>query len=511
MARPPVGYRLRKSRHQRGLTQAALAARVGISASYLSLIEHGNRDVAGSLLRRLAEELDLDVGELTGAGALRLVQDLIEITTDPLLRDLEIDPGGAQEIVGRRPEWARAAVRLHRSYQRASTLAETLTDRLAHDSTLLQASHELLTRMTPVRSFAEILKEHPDIERSQRERFTTLIAEESAKLGDIANALFERLSNFGGTGSPTTPAEEVDDFIVDHGNYFPELEDAAARLATRIGPGGAPEEIALAEWLENQHGIKVVPGEARDRRGTFDRNEATIRMPPGLPTATRRFQLARAVFALEEAALVEPLREDALLTSGEARERATSALYSYGAGALLFPYDAFLDASETTRYDLDRLASRFAASPEQVCHRLVSLRRPGAEGVPFAFLRVDPAGNISKRFGLPNLRLPRYGGTCPLWAIYRALQTPSAIVTQRVRLPDGREFLFVARGIQKAPTAFGVPSETFSLMIACESIYEERLVYRSAPGLPLDTGINCYLCPRQACSQRAHPQLPGLQ
>jgi predicted transcriptional regulator/DNA-binding XRE family transcriptional regulator len=518
MVRPPVGYRLRQSRRQSGITQVALAARVGISASYLNLIEHGKRDVAGALLRRLAGELDLDVAELTGAEASRLVHDLTEIGTDPLLRDLNMDPAGSQEIVGRRPEWGRAIVRLHRSYRHASTLAETLSDRLAHDSTLLQASHELLTRMTPVRSFAEILREHPDLGREQRERFTALIAEESGKLGDIAKALFERLSDFSESGRPTTPAEEVDDFIIDRGNYFPELEEAAERLAVRMGEGStgtseAPDDAMLSKWLARAHNVKVNvhepanAAEAAERRGAYDPAAGVFRFRLGLPPPTRRFQLARLAFALEEPDLAKRLADDPRLTSEAARARAVNALHSYGAGALVLPYDALLRAAENARYDLDRLASRFGASMEQVCHRLVTLRRPGAEGVPFAFLRVDPAGNVSKRFSLPTLRLPRHGGACPLWAIYRAHQSPSAIVTQRVRLPDGREFLFMARAISKPSAAFGAPGETFSVMIACESIYAERLIYDAAPELTIETGINCHLCPRQACPQRAYPQL----
>jgi predicted transcriptional regulator/transcriptional regulator with XRE-family HTH domain len=515
MARPPVGYRLRQARRDCGMTQAALAAHADISASYLNLIEHGKRDVAGALLRRLAEALELDVAELTGAEISRLVHDLTEISTDPLLRDLKVDPPGAQEIVGRRPEWGRAVVRLHRSYHHASNLAEALSDRLAHDSTLLEASHELLTRMTPVRSFAEILKEHPDLESEQRERFTALIAEESAKLGDIAKSLFERLSSFGVSSRPTTPAEEVDDFFIDRGNHFPTLEGAAANLLAQMRYADGPSEAMLYDWLATRHDVSIETGDASNaldltaRRGTFDSAERAIRLPLGLPAPTRRFQLARVVFSLEAATLAEELTEDARLTSDAARERALNALYSYGAAAMLLPYDRFLEAAERTRYDLDHLAARFSASQEQVCHRLVTLRRSGAEGIPFAFLRVDPAGNISKRFSLPGLRLPRYGGACPLWAIYRAFQAPAEIAIQRVRLPDAREFLLMARAVSKPSAAYGSPAETYSVMIACESIYAERLIYGSAPGMTVETGINCHLCPRPACPQRAFPQLGG--
>jgi predicted transcriptional regulator/transcriptional regulator with XRE-family HTH domain len=517
MIGPPVGYRLRQRRRQRGLTQVSLARAVGISASYLNLIEHGKRDVAGGLLHRLADALELEVAEVTGTEASRLVQDLTEITADPLLRDLAIDSAGAQEIVGRQPGWGRAVVRLHRSYRGASVLAETLAERLAHDPNLLEASHELLTRMTSIRSFAEILRKHSEIEPARRERYTALIAEESSKLGDIAKAVFERLSDFGDSARPTTPAEEVDDFIIDRRSFFAELEEAAGALARRMGLGDIPAEAEIASWLTESHGIRIETVDGSEamfdalRHGAFDAGARAFRIPAGLPAPTRRFQLARLAFSLEAAAPVAELVRDPRLTSDAARERTTRALYSYGAGALVLPYDAVLKAAGQVGYDLDRLEAIFGASTEQICHRLVTLRRPGAEGIPFAFMRVDPAGNISKRYSLPTLPLPRYGGACPLWAVYRTQQTPGALVTQRVRLPDGREFLFMARTVAKPSPSFGVPGETFSVMIACEAVFAGQIVYgealRGAAGLTLEAGINCHLCPREGCAQRAFPQV----
>ena len=519
MDRPHVGLHLRQCRRQRGMTQVALAAEVGISASYLNLIEHGKRDVAGRLLRRLADALELDLEQIRGAETSRLIQDMTEIAADPLLRDLSVDPAGGQEIVARQPAWSRALVRLHRSYQRASMLAETLADRLTHDPNLLEASHELLTRMTAVRSFSEILSEHSAIEPAQRARFIALIAEESGKLGDVAKTLFERLSDFGDSARPATPAEEVDDFIIDRQSFFPELEQAAAALLEKMPVIGAPGEEAIVDWLVAAHGIRIVTlepaarGTQRFRYGVFDPRRNVFRMRLGLPSATRRFQLAKLAFALNAAEPVSALARDPRLTSDAARERATSALQSYGAGALVLPYEAFLDAAERTRYDLDHLAALFDASMEQVCHRLVTLRRPGAEGIPFAFLRVDPAGNISKRFSLPSLRLPRYGGACPLWAIYRTAQTPGAVTTQRVKLPGGREFVLIARMVGKPAAAFGMPEQRFSIMIACEAVYAGRIVYGAAltgSGLTLETEINCHVCPRTDCPQRAYPQVTAL-
>lgn len=502
MARTPVGFRLREQRRKRGLTQAALAAEVGISASYLNLIEHGRREVAGALLRRLAGVVGIDLEALSGVEDDRLVNELAEIAADPRMQDLHLEPGAAQEIVGRHVGWGRALVRLHRANGSAILLAETLADRLAHDSELVQASHALITRITSVRAFAEILSEHADLEVGRRRRFTAMLAEESERLGNAAKVLFERLSDTGPDPTPATPAQEVDDFIIDRRNYFPALEEAAARMSAGLPAAGL--EAVLRARLVERHGVGIEAPAAESEPARPAGEPSPIRFAIGTPPATVRFEMARRLFLFEERALLDRLVADRRLTSPEARRRAREALAGYGAGALLLPYDPFRDAAEQSRYDLDRLAALFDASFEQVCHRLVTLRRPGAEGIPFAFLRVDPAGNISKRFGLPNLRLPRHGGACPLWAIYRAFQTPGALATQRLRLPDRREFLFIARTVIRPSADYGAAGRIHSVMIGCDAVHAARIVY-GRTGIALEGGINCHLCPRQQCPQRAFP------
>ncbi len=507
MARAPIHFRLRDRRRELGLTQAALAGRIGISASYLNLIEHGKRLVAGALLRRIAEALDLDPGTLTGAQDARLGQEIAEIAADPLIRDLGLSARPAQDFVGRDRSWAQAIVRLHRSYSRASDLAQALADRLAHDARLVEASHELLTRITAIRSFAEILREHSDIDTERRDRFTSLIAEESGRLGEVAKGLFDRLSGAAESARPTTPAEEVDDFFIDRGNHFPTLEAIAEALASELWRDDEPRGGALRAFLTEHHGVRFAATPAPDFR--FDVASRIVAAGEGMAQATLRFQLARCVMALSAPEEVARLAEDARLTTPLARDRAVNALLSYGAGALLFPYAGFHAAAESLRYDIDALARKFGASQEQICHRLVTLRRPGTEGIPFAFLRVDPAGNISKRFSLPTLTLPRNGGACPLWAVYRAFQAPETIAVQRVRLPEQREFLLIARTVSKPSAGFGQPRESYSVMIGCEAIHADRIVYGdgqfASPSMALETGVNCYLCPRGDCRQRAHP------
>ena len=197
----------------------------------------------------------------------------------------------------------------------------------------------------------------------------------------------------------------------------------------------------------------------------------------------------------------------ARLTSAAARRRAQRALSSYLAAAVLMPYDAFLDAAERSRYDLDSLGRRFGTSYEQVCHRVVTLRRPGAEGIPFGLMRADPAGFVTKRFPLPHLLLPRHGTACPMWAVYEAFQNPGAIVRQLAAFPTGDRYLFLARAIEKPRPAFTMPRRLVSVMLACHALHADRTVYAdgldlssSAPAVPV--GPNCRLCVRRDCVYR---------
>ena len=173
----------------------------------------------------------------------------------------------------------------------------------------------------------------------------------------------------------------------------------------------------------------------------------------------------------------------------------------------LLPYEPFLAATLAARYDIDRLCRTFGASFEQVCHRFVTLRRPGAEGIRFGFMRADPAGHMTKRFPLPDLALPRYGNACPLWGVYKAFQTPGVLERQLVEFPNGARYLFLARAVEKSRHAFQTPRRFMSIMLACNVLHADRMVYADgldlssgAPALPV--GQTCRLCVRRDCASR---------
>jgi predicted transcriptional regulator len=198
------------------------------------------------------------------------------------------------------------------------------------------------------------------------------------------------------------------------------------------------------------------------------------------------------------------------LGSEASRPMAASALVSYVAAALLMPYERFLEAAERRRYDLDVLSRLFGVSYEQAAHRLATLRRPGAEGVRFAFMRSDPSGYVTKRLPLPRLPLPRYGTACPLWPIYGAFQTPGITARSFGALTSGDAFLFFARAVEKKPPSATIHRHLLSVMLVCDASDAGRVVYgdgidRKTATVPV--GTVCRLCPRMACGRRQEPPL----
>lgn len=228
MARLPIGQRIRNSRKDKGLTQSDLAEAIGISPSYLNLIEHDKRMIGGKLMKRIAEALHVEIGWLSGTEDARLAQDIVELTRSMAIDDL--DDRNALNFVAQTPEWANAFLALHRRYQDVTETALALSDRLSQDPALMELSHSVLTQITSIRSFAEILEQYSDLSSDERNRFSSIIASQSDQLGSSARTMIDLLSSASETEKPTSPANEVDDFIIHHGNYFPDLEWAAEAL-----------------------------------------------------------------------------------------------------------------------------------------------------------------------------------------------------------------------------------------------------------------------------------------
>ncbi len=483
------------------MAQRDLADRLGISTAYLSLIENDKRLVAGSLLRQTADALGVDLEFLSASRDARLADDLAELTSALGLGELSGTP--STELASRHPQWARTLISLNRNLQEARDTALALSDRLNRDPALVTLSHQTLTEITAIRSAAEILAQYPTLEADERKRFVDIVATSSDRLTASARAMLDMLEGPDALVPASTPAREVEDFIIDHGNFFAAIEDAAPAIIGQLPEHGLGLSAVLAARLEDRHGVAVRRGNGASPAG----GDRIMTIPTGAPEPTVRFTLARELAARELADAIEEIAGQAAFTSREASHRARRALARYGAGTLLMPYDRFHEAAETSRYDLAHLQGSFNASFEQVAHRLVTLRRPGAEGIPFAFVRSDPAGNISKRFSLPGLRMPQFGGACPLWALYAAFASGDRIVSQCVAMPDGQRFVFIARQVRKGAPSSAATEARYAVMLACDAHYAGRLIHADAAGPITQAGWECRSCPRPDCAQRAHPAL----
>lgn len=459
-----MGVRLRRLREERGLTQIALARMLTISPSYLNQIEQNQRPLTVQVLLKISAALGVDVQRFSEDDEARLVADLRDALSNSGLAATLSEPvsmAEIRELAANMPAVGRALLAFERRCREAEDRAAAFASRLGEDR------------------------------------------------GQIVSAL-------------PMPYEEVRDFFYARHNHVAELDTLAERFfdAWLLTPGDTA--TGLAARLARIHGIKVVRGDrdidgdgqddARERAmlRAFDATGRMLRLSPQLDAGQQAFQMATQLAFLEAGDAIEQLAESARFRSEEARRLARIGLANYFAGALVLPYRHFLDSAEHLRYDIDRLGHRYGVSFETVCHRLSTLQRTDARGVPFFFIRVDRAGNISKRQSATDFHFSRVGGTCPLWNVYEAFAQPGRILTQLANMPDGRTYLWIARSVTHSRGGYGVPEKTFAIGLGCDLHHASRLVY--AKGLKLDDpeaatpiGAGCKVCERPDCPQRAFP------
>ncbi|PTW49778.1 MULTISPECIES: helix-turn-helix domain-containing protein [Rhodovulum] len=306
-----------------------------------------------------------------------------------------------------------------------------------------------------------------------------------------------------------SPWEEVRDFFHYCDNYIDAMDRAAERFARGPEGGPDPEQRALAA-LESQ-GISLTFKDIPGLRA-YDEDSRTLTLSSHLRGPTRRFQLLHQIALLTQSQLLEATLDLARFQSPAARAIARIGMANYFAGAALLPYNRFLEAAQETRHDLELLADRFGASIEQVAHRLSTLQRPGAKGLPFFFVRVDQAGTITKRHSTTRLQFARFGGACPLWNVHRAFETPGRFLRQLAETPDGLRYVSLARDVSKPGGAWRAPVRRYAIGLGCEVRHADQLVYaddldtgNSAAYEPI--GISCRICERRDCHQRAVPPL----
>ena len=305
------------------------------------------------------------------------------------------------------------------------------------------------------------------------------------------------------------PVAESRRFLAARRNSFPGLDDAAERLAQAVAANEG-----LAGHLKARHGLRVrrlPPDVMTGATRRLDRHRREVLLDDTLDGASQSFQLALQTAYLElETEIGEVLAEGAFETEGGQR-LTRRALASYAAAALLMPYTAFARAAEARRYDVEALGRQFGASFEQTAHRLTTLQKPGQERVPFFFIRVDEAGNVSKRLDGAGFPFARHGGGCPLWSVHQAFRTPRQIVTQWLELPDGQKFFSIARTVTAGGGGFGAPRIERAIALGCAEEHAHRLVYaadhRGGPEQATPIGVTCRLCHRAECAARSAPPI----
>lgn len=457
-----IGTRIRQRRREIGITQAELAQKIGISPSYLNLIEWNKRNIAGDRLRKISDTLGLSLDDLDGASDKRLLETLREIAHLPALSSFGIESDRTGELLGRFPGWSKGIAALARSERQAVARAQNLSDRLSNDPFLSETIHRMLTRIAAIRSAADILVDYPDLPADRRNRFNAIVHEESRVLSDVGEALTVYLDKTDDTDRVLTPLDEVEALFETRENHFDEVEEATSRLAPLLTDPLPISRQAKARALVEEHLAKLI--------------QDLIKAQPQIKTAA-------------------------------ARARATNALFGYAVGAILMPMTIFAERSRELRFDIEALAQSFSVEINSICQRMTALR-PSMNVPRFGYFRANAAGTIIEMLGLEDLALPRYAAACPLWVLYRAQQSPETVIRQRAIFPSGSRFVFVARARHTGPTGFGRPRHYVTDMIAMKESEARHTVYAPDTSVPVEEiGPNCRMCPRRSCLHRVEDPL----
>lgn len=447
MSKTFIGPRLRRLRLDRNETQVQMGKALGISTSYVNLLEKNERSVSVRVLLKLFEVYGVDWQDIAEDEDASAYADLRGALADPLFEGLRTDMPQLRAALTHSPDLAAAFLRLHRAYQ--------------------SAADQLMS-----------------------------VAESS------------------GDGVQSSPEAVVHSFFRQNRNYFPDLEKAAQRFWGKAKV--APDDIyhALKALLRDRLGVRVRLVQVGEMPGTlreYDAERRELRISEALDHPNRVFQLVHVAALIEQTGTLEGILARTGQTDPASRARCRVELANYFAASVLMPYDAFIAEAQASLYDFDHLATRFGVSFEQACHRATTLQRSGAQGVPFFFLRIDNAGNVTKRFNSTDFQLAQYGGACPRLQVHMSFRTPGRIVPQVVEMPDGNRFFVFARTVNRPSVTRHSPEVRLAVAMGCALENAEAIGY--AQGLSLSganvtrVGINCRVCPRANCDQRAHQAL----
>ena len=442
-----IGPHLRRLRQEASETQAQMARRLGVSAAYVNLLENNQRSVSVAILLRLFEQYGVDWHDIAEDGAGAQLADLRGALQDPLFDETRPDLQELRAAQTHAPTLVNAFLRLHRAF--------------------LTTSDQLLAHATP-----------------------------TGGMGPVFSA---------------SPEGAVHHFFRRQRNHFTALEDAADAFWPGTAPATDDLYTALKLRLQDRHGISVrlvrvaeLPRMLRH----FDQPRAQVLLSEAMDHPNRVFQLVHVLGLIECREIIGGILGKSDIDDKQGRARCLVELANYFAAAVLMPYEPFLTEARASKYDFDHLATRFGVSFEQACHRATTLQRDSAQGVPFFFLRLDKAGNVTKRFNATDFQLAEYGGACPKLDVHMTFRLPGRIVSQVVEMPDASQYFVFARTVDRPTFERHGQDNRLAVAMGCtiqhapEIGYAEGIALQGAPATPI--GINCRICPRAGCEQRAH-------
>jgi predicted transcriptional regulator/transcriptional regulator with XRE-family HTH domain len=448
-----IGHKIKTKRRKLGITQADLSKKLSISPSYLNLIESGKRKVNVDLLLKLSSELNFEISDISKKIDTNLYQNLMDLLGDNLFENLDITNFEIKELVNSNPLIAKALVKLGDNYR----------------------------------------KKNQDI---------------VDKVENISGKFIDSRKN-------SFPGEVVSDFIQENENYFPKLEEFASDFFNKVQTNNRIGYSSICEYLINKHKINVqdvVPEENKPFTKQFDPIKNNFFLSDYLTLETKKLYAAAQVAQLETNEIIDGYLNSFSFPNEESKKLSKVALLNYTGAAIIMPYKQFHQECIKQRYDVELLQNTFATSFEQVAHRITCLQDPKMKGIPFHMLRADVAGNISKRFSLSGIEIPRYGGACPRWNIYAAFTMPGKINAAVSKMPNGEKYICIARTVEKGIGKHGMFKSLLSIGLGCQAKYAKDFVYADSLNLSdkkteTPIGVNCRTCDRMDCQQRAFPPL----
>jgi len=448
-----IGPKIKAFRRQLGLQANKFAEQLGISPTYLNLIEGGKRKIDGDLLIKISKELRVELSDLTSKSDINLENDISELLDDQLFEDLDILGPEVKDLVSTNPKIARALIKLGDNFK--------------------QKDHEIVNKVENI----------------------------SGKIIDSRKASF--------------PGEVISDFLQENKNYFPKLEDFANNIFDKVQKNNRTRYIALCDYLKKEYSITVkdvIPEEEKPFSKIFNKAKKELLLSDYNSLETKKLHAAAQIAQEGAINIITDYLSNFNFPSDESKRLTQVALLNYCGAAILMPYKLFHNECKKLKYDLELLQNTFATSFEQVAHRVTCLQDPKLPGIPFHMLRTDIAGNISKRFSLSGIEIPRYGGACPRWNVYSAFTRPGVIQAAVSKMTNGEKYVCIARTVEKGVGRYGQSKSILSIGLGCEAKYAKEFVYTenldiSDKKTEIPIGVSCRTCDRLDCSQRAFPPL----